>query len=118
VQPGSYQQAVDDLYRIGIRRGDRIASLDCSLLGVSMLARLARIKIVAEINYWPQKPDAANDFWQADSATQSRVIEALAGTGARAIISELAPSGSALEGWHRVGMTRYYIYWLAQDHAG
>jgi hypothetical protein len=112
VEPGSYQEAVGELHRIGIRRGDRIASLDCSLLGISMLARLARVKIVAEVNYWPENPDAADNFWQADSTTQRKVVQALATTGARAIISELPPSGTGADGWHQVGTTRYYIYWL------
>jgi hypothetical protein len=112
VEPGSYQEAVGELDRIGIRPGDRIASLDCSLLGISMLARLARIKIVAEVNYWPEKADTVDNFWQADSTAQSKVVHALATTGARAIISELPPRGSGADGWHRVGTTRYYIYWL------
>ena len=112
VEPGSYQDAVAELYRAGLRSGDRIASLDCSLLGVSMLARLARLRVVAEVNYWPEHEDAANDFWQADQNTQTEVIHALASTGARAIISQHKPSGPGTDEWHRVGTTRYYIYWL------
>ena len=112
VEPGSYQEAAAELNRIGIRPGDRIASLDCSLLGVSMVARLARIKIVAEVNYWPEKADTSNDFWQADATTQSKVIQALASTGARAVISELKPSGPNVDGWQQVGTTRYYVHWL------
>ena len=112
VEPGSYQDAVGELYRAGLRSGDRIASLDCSLLGMSMLARLARLKIVAEVNYWPEKADAENNFWQADRDTQAAVIDALAGTGARAAISQQKPTGPGAAGWHQVGRTRYYIYWL------
>jgi hypothetical protein len=98
---------------MGLQPGDHIASLTFSNLGTVMWARLARVKIVAEVFYWPDHPETeANDFWNADPATQAKVIQALAATGVRAIVSQKPPRGPVSTSWQRVGRTEYYVYWL------
>jgi hypothetical protein len=120
--PNSSQAMASEMYRLGLRPGDRIASLEYSLWGMSTWARLSRAKIVAEVYYWPDLSEsAANDFWKADPAIQGKVIQAIEKTGARVIVSQVAPSPTDAPGWHRVGNTNYYAYWfnpLTQGSSG
>jgi hypothetical protein len=118
--PDSFQEVASGMCRLGLRPGDRIASLEFSNLGMSTWARLARAKIVAEVYYWPDCPRASdttcpdtssNDFWKADPATQRKLIEALAIAGANFIVSHEAPPAE-VSGWLRVGHSRYYVYRL------
>jgi hypothetical protein len=119
VDPDSYQQVAKEMYRQGLRPGDRIASLQWSSFNAAQVARLDRVQIIAEVYYWPTHPDTiANDFWKADPAAQERVIQAIGRTGARVIISQMAPSPSGAAGWTRVGNTDYYSYWLASSAQG
>ena len=109
--PDSPAEVVQGMYRLGLRPGDNIASLQWSLFGTSTWARLARVRIVAEIFYWPERPATfGNDFWKADSAAQEQVIHVLSGTGASFIVSQLPPTAPNMSGWQRVGNTHYYVY--------
>lgn len=109
----SPQEVANEMHRLGLRPGDRIASLEFSLIDTMIWARLARVSIIAEVYYWPQRPATfANDFWRADSSSQEKVIQALAEAGARAIVSLKPPSVASPAGWQQAGNTQYYIYWL------
>jgi hypothetical protein len=108
--PDSPEQVVKEMYKLGLRSDDKIASLEYSLYGMSTWARLARARIVAEVYYWPERPETvASNFWKADSAAQARVIQALAGSGATFIVTGFAPSENGL-GWQQVGSSHYYVY--------
>jgi hypothetical protein len=109
----SPQEVADEMRRLGLRPGDRIASLEFSLIDAMIWARLARVSIIAEVYYWPQHPETfVNDFWKADSVSQEKVIQVLAETGARAIVSLKPQSVASQAGWQQAGNTQYYIYWL------
>jgi hypothetical protein len=109
--PDSPAEVVKAMYGLGLKPGDEIASLQWSLYDVSTWARLARVKIVAEVYYWPGRAETdGNDFRAADPATQERVMQALAGTGARFIVSQVPLAGAVGEGWQRVGASHYYAY--------
>jgi hypothetical protein len=109
--PDSPAEVVKGMYGLGMKPDDKIASLQWSLFGTSTWARLARVKIVAEVYYWPERPATfGNDFWTADSAAQERVIQALARTSATFIVSQLPPTVPDMSGWQRVGNTHYYAY--------
>lgn len=111
--PDSPAEVVKGMYALGLKPGDDIASLEWSLYGMSTWARLARVKIVAEAFYWPERPETTgNDFWQADPATRERLIQALAMTGASFIVSQLPPPIPDAPGWKRVGNSHYYVYRL------
>jgi hypothetical protein len=111
--PNSYQEVASEMYRLGLRPGDLIASLEYSSFNTVQWARLARVRIVAEVYYWPDLPDTrANDFWKADPATEEKVIQALEKTGASVIVSQEAPPTAGTSGWLRAGNTRYYLYRL------
>lgn len=114
--PDAPAEVVKGMYDLGLRPGDRIASLQWSLYGNSTWAHLARVRIAGEVFYWPTQPETSdNDFWRADPAVQESVIRALAGTGASFIVSELPPPDSAVAGWQRVGNSHYYAYSLRPD---
>jgi hypothetical protein len=109
----SYQQVAAKAAEMGLRPGDQIASLNASNSGNAMWAHLARVKIIAEVYYWPGIPEATNNnFWKADPVTQEKVIQRLSQTGARAIISQDPPSGAGAGRWLEIGTTGYYLYWL------
>jgi len=105
----AYWKAAQALSENGIRAGDKVAVVGAyEPVGerVAYLARLARIQIVAQVNQ-------ADRFWTADSSTQSRVIEAISRTGAKAILTLPEPPHSAHEGpWQRLGSTNYYAHLL------
>jgi hypothetical protein len=116
--PNSPEAVAKAMYGLGLRPGDHIASLQRSDFGMSTWACLARVQIVAEVLYWPYGPElhfqasADNDFWRMDSATQERVIHALAGTGVTFIVSQIAPPTADVAGWKQVGNTQYFAYRL------
>jgi hypothetical protein len=71
----------------------------------SFWARLARVKIVAEM----LGADAA-PFWFGDASLQNQVIQVFRNTGAQAIVAEEVPDGAQLLNWHRIGDTNVYVY--------
>ena len=112
----SYQQVAAKAAELGLRPGDQIASLDASNLGNAMWAHLARVQIIAEVYYWPGHPEgAANNFWNADPLTQEKVIQKFSQTGARAVISQDAPTGAGADHWLEIGTTGYYLHWLKPE---
>lgn len=109
----SYQQVAKEAAEMGLRPGDQIASLNDSNWGMSEWAHLAHLQIIAEVPYLAgQREGGTDNFWHADPLTQERVIQQLSQTGARAVISQDAPSGAGAGRWLEIGTTGYYLYWL------
>jgi hypothetical protein len=98
-------EVAEELHRLGIRQGDDVAVIGYGFS--AFWARLARVQVVAEM-----LGNDADPFWLGDSALQAEVIEALAGTGARAIVAEDVPGYAALNDWHQVGNSNTYLYLL------
>jgi len=108
-----YSQVAEQAIEMGLKPGDQIASLNYSNEQMAMWAHLARIQIIAEVYYRSDLPEgSANNFWNADPQTQEKVIQKLAQTGARAVISQDAPSGAGAVRWLEMGKTGYYLLWL------
>ena len=99
-------QVADGLQKMGVRPDDSVASV-----GNTMFAawpRLARLRVVAEI---PET--SAGDvekFWSANAEVREQVLAAFAGTGARVVVADDAPSWATREGWRPLGSTNYLIY--------
>jgi hypothetical protein len=118
----SYYVIARKATEMGLRPGDLIASLNDSNFGTSEWAHLARVQIVAELPYMPpgqreKEPNYfwnadVNNFWKADPETQEMVLEKLAQTGARAVISQDMPMGPGAHRWREIGATGYYLCWL------
>jgi hypothetical protein len=82
-------------------------------------ARLARLRIVAEIPYdvWDpvvRTPDVSDVdiFWAASPDVRAAVMRQLAQTGARVAIAKDVPQGPAGFGWERIAGTPYSVYRL------
>ena len=100
--PGEVAQA---LHALDVVPGDHVAIIGHGF--TSFWARLARVKIVAEMF-----GQDADPFWLGDASFRVRVIDAFAATSASAIVAEHVPHYATLEDWHRVGNSNYYIYLL------
>ena len=109
-----YWQVADGLTSMGVKPGDQVGFIGEGFAAGSYWARLAKIQIIAEItsgsNFEPKQD--VEKFWNGSAATKSRVIEAFSQTGAKAIIADRTPPGDSLAGWHRIGNTDHYIYFL------
>jgi hypothetical protein len=91
------------LHELGITPGDRVAVIGYAY--DSFWARLARVKIVAEM----LEADAV-ELWRGDETVQQSVLQAFESAGVKAVIAEHVPDNSQLKDWQRVGETNYYVY--------
>ena len=91
-------EIAQDLYRLGVRPGDRISCLGST--DEVDWARLAGITIVSGV---PAGEDAA--FWAGDDEKQQHLLRLLASTGARFVITKTTFSGVEKQGWVRLGNT-------------
>jgi hypothetical protein len=100
-------RVADELRREGIRPGDEVAFIGASFS--AYWARLARVRIVAEI-----VPEDADKFWAADPTAKERIINAFRGTKARIIVTDHIPPFSSAGEWRQVLDTDYYVFPLRQ----
>ncbi len=105
-----------ELQRMGILPGDRIASLNYSNRGASASAHRMEASIVAEI-YSAGGTDDEALFWNSDEATRSRVLHAFADAGAVAVLAHNPPPEA--RDWITAGRTGYSVHLLdPADRAG
>jgi hypothetical protein len=107
IAPNEYSQVAVGLRAMGVQPGTRIASLEYSNLANANWARLAGVRIVAEMNSGDE-----SDFWSADSSIKGQIIQTLARTGAAVIVAHQVPPSGPAEGWLKIGNTTYYVYFL------
>jgi hypothetical protein len=105
-------QVADGLRQMGIQAGDHVALI--GLGSREYWARLARVRIVAEI---PQSHEGepeyqeAHKFWAADDFVKSQIIQTFARTGAKVIVAR-ERRNAATTGWQSIANTDYYAYIL------
>jgi hypothetical protein len=98
-------EVAEKLKQLGLRAGDKVAVIaDTSQ---HYWARLARVKIVAELF----EREVA-DFWAADQTIKSEIIETFASTGAKAILADVPDRSRPGENWERVANSNWYMYSL------
>jgi len=105
-------QVAEGLKRMGVRPGDKVASVKYSNIGNAKWARLARVQIVAEMYSDAYRTDE-DDFWMANEAVKAQIIQSFAKAGADIIVANAVPSGISTAGWQRIGDTGYYVYFLS-----
>jgi hypothetical protein len=104
-------QVADELGRMGVARGDGVASIGNAMFNA--WPRLARVRVVAEIS--TRTGDDVEKFWAADVALKAKVIETFARTGAKVVVAEGIPQwANNADGWQRIGATHYYAYFLTR----
>jgi len=103
--PNTDYEVAQGLHNLGIHPGDRIAGL--SRVTEAHWARLAGVKIVAEI-------PLGNElfFWTAPPDLQRKVLDLVAGTGAKAIVTNGSSPSAINAGWTPLGTTGYYVLLL------
>lgn len=99
-------QFAEALGAMGLEPGDEIAYIGNG--HDAFFARLARLKIIAEI-----PADQADEFWSSSPAQRDRVLRSLERTGATAIVAEQAPPDAAVDGWQRIGLSRHFVFRFA-----
>jgi hypothetical protein len=96
-------QLATDMDRLGIKSDDQIALAGHSN-PVIFAARLMRVHVIAQLNW-----DVM--FWDLSETDRRRVLAALASTGAKFAVAEVAPPDpSQAAGWQRIGSSSYYVY--------
>jgi hypothetical protein len=77
-------------------------------------AHLARVRLIAEVPAGIEPaPTEADKFWTANHEKQQSVLDALAATGARAVVAVKPPKGADLRGWYCLGSQDYYVHALS-----
>lgn len=96
-------QIAEALREKGVGPSDRIAFIGDSFH--AFWAHLLGLRIVAEIH----EHDIAR-FWEADASRQQEVLNAIAGTGVRAVVAESPPRTADLTNWQKLRNTDHYVY--------
>jgi hypothetical protein len=107
VPPSWPGEVAQELHQLGVQRGEKVAIIGYGF--DSFWARLARVKIVAEM-----LETQAREFWLGDDALQQEVLQAFARTGAKAVVAEYVPGYARRDGWQQVGNSNFYIYIFAE----
>jgi len=110
-QPHNQWQVSEDLRKMGVMPGDRIARVG-GWTNVGW-ARLLRVTIVAEVprTNW-------REFWCAKPEVQSQVIETFRRLGATAIVAEQTPGNEVYlpgPGWQKLGDGTFYAIKLSPN---
>lgn len=100
------------LQQFGLRAGDKVAFIG---IGTNAdWARLDHVRLIGEIpvvwqrhqrlldNYLIEDPDQIRTFWNADSATQQRVLDAFRNAGAVMVVTDGLYNNKFPTQWHRV----------------
>ncbi len=103
-----YSRLALALEQHGLRVNDKIALLSEQPWGEGgpFVARLLLLRVVAQVN----KP---LEFWQASTETQSQLLMALKGTGAKAVLAWRG--GPSSTGWQQLEGTNYFVYMFPPD---
>lgn len=101
----------ESLRRLGVRPGDRAAVLEFGSDDHSPWARLARVRIVAEVASSDEHPNE-RAFWTAPAEARGQVLDAFRREGLRLVVSREAPVEEP--GWKSLGRTGYSVLFLSE----
>jgi hypothetical protein len=104
LHPATPLEVAEGLHELGIGEGDRVGVIGYAY--DSFWARLARVKIVAELF----EADAIDDLWRGDDTLRKGVLQAFADAGVAAVVAEYVPEDVRMDGWHQIGNSNFYIY--------
>jgi hypothetical protein len=90
---------------LGVRAGDEVSTMSVAPRAYS--ARLAGVP--SSPRFLSEEEDA---FWNADAPAQRRILQLLAASGAKIVITSELPSGANRQGWLPIGKTSFYTRFL------
>jgi hypothetical protein len=99
---------------MGIQPGDKVGSIAYGFGAGSFWARLAKVRIIAEITAGSDMAprDDVDKFWHSDDTVKRQVLDAFAKAGCKAVVANRMPPGVSDSGWQRIGDTDHYVYFL------
>jgi 4-amino-4-deoxy-L-arabinose transferase-like glycosyltransferase len=95
----------EKLKRLGLAPGDTVAVAGDAVN--PSWPHIAQLSIVAEIGH-----GSTGFWWAADPPAKSRVFQALAGTGAKALVADRMPAPDWSGDWQQIGNTTYFVHLL------
>jgi hypothetical protein len=102
-------QVAAGLRALGVESGEGVATTSHYAEDLSW-ARLARVRVIAEVYYRPNWPETLrNNYWTVDADARTRVNEALAKAGVHFLVTSDAPQSAPLDGWVPIDGTTYYV---------
>jgi hypothetical protein len=102
-------QLASAMEQLGVQPYEQVATVCCVGPRSVFWAHLIRAQIVANLDW-------STDFWKLNATDRKRVLDALASSGAKFAISEVAPPDpQEASGWRQVSTSHYYIYSFAAD---
>ena len=101
-------QVANTLHQMGVGTGDRVSYMGYGL-GDHGWAYVAGVKIASEVPV-----EDTSSFWAADHERRDEVLDWLASTGARVLVTRDVPGTAMAMGWRKVGDTDYYVIWLPE----
>ena len=96
------------LHDAGLRAGDPVGSVGWTYS--AYWARMARVRVVAEIPEDEFREESRMAFWSSDTANRTVVMRLFRDVGAKAVVATDIPVGSAPANWQHIGDTDYYVY--------
>ena len=93
------------LVGLGLEEGAPVAFIGYSYS--AYWARLARVKIIAEI-----RPEDMERFWSAEADRQAGALRGFGDAGAVAVVAESQRSAGRPAGWQEIGATGYLLHRL------
>jgi hypothetical protein len=117
ITPHLSWQMAEALRDTGLEPGDQVASIGHANDPPAGWARLAKVKIIAEIystavSRADIRAGVEKDFWAADDASRQRAMATFAKAGAQAVVVWEPPSWAPKDGWQPVGDTGYYVHFF------
>ena len=96
-------QVAEGLRETGVGPGDKVAFIGDSFR--AFWAHLAGARVVAEV-----RKDKVGDFWKANAAVKTDLLNAFSRAGVKAVVMEKPPAGVDVSGWQKIRATDYYVH--------
>lgn len=107
--PARPLEVAQALHELGVGQGEKVGVIGYAY--DSFWARLARVKLVAEMF----EANAIDDMWRGDEILRQSVLQAFADAGVDAVVAEYVPDEVVMDGWRQVGNSNYYIYVFSEQ---
>jgi hypothetical protein len=102
-------QIASSLKSIGLQSGDKVVIIGDSFS--AHWARLAKVKIVAEI-----LPDEIYTFWAATPLSKTKLFDRLIEENVSAVVANYVPPLASAEGWKKLGPIGHHVYVLSRKN--